>query len=132
MAGINWQEILGWSSEQIEDLRFIAYSYVKQGLYDVALTVFHAIDSLSKTTPYDVQTVGAIYLQQGDCVKAIQFLDRAVEMEPEHLPTRLNRAKAQLMLGYIEEGLQEAASLTSCTDPQIANHAAALLLAYKK
>jgi tetratricopeptide (TPR) repeat protein len=131
MAEPNWQEILGWGTEQIEDLRFVAYSYIKQGIYDVALTVFNAIDALSKTTPYDVQTVGAIYLQMGNGTEAIQFLDRAIEMEPEHLPTRLNRVKALLMLGLLEEGLREAKILASSNDPQIANHASALLLAYK-
>lgn len=43
----NWLEILGWGSAEIDDLRIVAYSYLKQGIYDTALTFFNALTVLA-------------------------------------------------------------------------------------
>lgn len=131
MGRQNWQEILGWQNEQIEDLRYVAYSYIKQGVYDTALTFFNALAVLTQPTAYDLQTVGALHLQLGDGLKALDFLDRALKMDPNHLPTQLNRAKALFMLGYKRQGLMQAEELEKCPDKEISSAAAALLLSYR-
>lgn len=51
MSQMNWLEILGWGQTEIEDLRYVAYSYIQQGIYDVALTFFDALTVLSLPTP---------------------------------------------------------------------------------
>ncbi len=131
MSDVNWQEILGWGNEEMDDLRFVAYSYIKQGVYDVALTFFDALTVLSPPTPYDLQTIGALHLQVGNGLKALDFLDKALKIEPEHLPTQLNRAKALFMLGYKRQGLVQALELEKAADPAVAKAAAALVLAYR-
>lgn len=131
MSKLDWLGILGWGSEEIADLRYVAYSYIKEGVYDVALTFFDALSVLSPPIPYDLQTVGALHLQLGNGLKALDFLDRALKMEPTHLPTQLNRAKALFMLGYKQQGLLQALNLEKCADPQIATQASALVLAYR-
>ena len=127
----DWNKLLGWGKQQVNDLRLLAYSYVRQGVYDVALTVFDALAVLDPSSSYDLQSIGAIHLQQGNGLDALEFLDRALELDPQHLPTRLNRVKALFMIGSMEEGLVEAKKLTSSIDPEIAGQAAALLLAYR-
>jgi len=131
MSQIDWTEILGWGNEEIEDLRYVAYSYLKQGLYDIALTFFNAIEVLSPHTAYDSQTIGAIYLQLGSSLKALDYLDRALKLEPQHLPTQLNRAKALFMLGYKQQGLAQAMYLGKQPDEGIAAQAQALVLSYR-
>lgn len=131
MSDVNWQEILGWGNEEMDDLRFVAYSYIKQGVYDVALTFFDALAVLSTPTPYDLQTIGALHLQVGNGLKALDYLDKALKIEPEHLPTQLNRAKALFMLGYKRQGLVQALGLEKAEDPGVAKAAAALVLAYR-
>ena len=131
MSDVNWQEILGWGNEEMDDLRFVAYSYIKQGVYDVALTFLDALTVLSPPTPYDLQTIGALHLQVGNGLKALDFLDKALKIEPEHLPTQLNRAKALFMLGYKRQGLVQALELEKAADPAVAKAAAALVLAYR-
>lgn len=128
---MNWLEILGWDNEEISDLRYVAYSYIKQGIYDVALTFFDALSVLSPPIPYDLQTIGALHLQMGNGLKALDFLDRALKMEPGHLMTQLNRAKALFMLGYKRQGLVQALELEKCEDKEIASQASALVLAYR-
>ena len=132
MSQINWTEVLGWGDEELGDLRYVAYSYLKQGIYDIALTFFHAIEVLSPHTAYDLQTIGAIHLQQGSSLKALDYFDRALKLDPQHLPTQLNRAKALFMLGYKQQGLMQAASLEKQQeDKPIAEQAQALVLSYR-
>ena len=131
MAQRNWLEILGWGKAEIDDLRFVAYSYIKQGVYDVALTFFDALAVLEAPTSYDLQTIGALHLQMGNGLKALDYLDRALKLDPSHLPTQINRAKALFMLGYKRQGLVAATELEKSNDPNIASQASALILSYR-
>lgn len=131
MSQVNWVEVLGWGKEEIDDLRYVAYSYIKEGIYDVALTLFDALAVLTPPTAYDLQTIGALHLQTGDGLKALDFLDRSLRLEPHHFPTLLNRAKALFMLGYKKQGLTQVIDLQKCSDKEIVEQASALLLSYQ-
>lgn len=131
MSQLDWKEILGWGNEEINDLRYVAYSYIKQGVYDIALTFFDALTVLTPPIAYDLQTVGALHLQLGNSLKALDFLDRALKLEPNHLLTQLNRAKALFMLGYKRQGLAQVLELEKSTDSGIASQAKALALSYR-
>lgn len=131
MADMAWLEILGWGEEQLGDLRCVAYSYIQQGAYDVALSFFNALGVLTPATPYDLQTLGALHLQLGHGLEALEHLDRALKEEPTNLPTQLNRAKALFILGYKKQALTQALELQKCSDADIAAQASALLLAYQ-
>lgn len=128
---MNWKEVLGWKNEELDDLRFVAYAYIKQGIYDVALTFFDAISVLSPPTSYDLQTLGALHLQIGNGLKALDYLDRALKIDPHHAQTQLNRAKALFMLGYKRQGLIQAQELEKSIDPEISSSASALILSYR-
>jgi len=130
MSDVNWLEVLDWSPNELEDLRFVGYSYLKQGKYDIALNFFEALTVLAPENGYDLQTLGAIHLQLGNNLNALNYIERSLKIEPGHLPTRLNRAKAFFALGYKRQALQEARDLERCEDPSIADQATALLMAY--
>ena len=127
---IDWLEILGWKEEQLEDLRFVGYSYIKQGKYDVALPFFEALAVLSPQNPYDQQMLGAIYLQMGNNLMALNAIEKALKLDPLHSPTLLNRTKALFALGYKRQALAQARQLEKSAELPIADQAAALLLAY--
>jgi tetratricopeptide (TPR) repeat protein len=128
---MDWLEVLGWGNEEMSDLRSVAYSYIKQGGYEVALTFFDALAVLSPPLPYDLQTTGALHLQLGSGLKALDYLDRALKIDPDHLLTKLNRAKALFMLGYKRQALAQALELEQCEEKEIASQASALVLAYR-
>jgi len=128
---MDWKEVLGWEEEELDSLRLVAYSYIKQGIYDVALTFFDAISVLTSPSAYDLQTLGALHLQLGNGLKALDFLDRALKMDPTHGQTRLNRAKALFLLGYKRQGLLAALELEKAADREIKAAASALVLSYK-
>jgi tetratricopeptide (TPR) repeat protein len=127
-----WLEILGWGDAEIEDLRYVAYSYIKQGIYDVALTFFDALNVLTEPTAYDLQTIGALYLQMGEGLKALDYLDRSLKKDPNHLPSKINRAKSLFLLGYKRQGLVQAMDLQKSGVKEIADQASALILSYNK
>lgn len=131
MSNIEWVKVLGWTEDQLEDLRFAGYAYIRQGKYDIALPFFEALIVLDPESAYDAQTLGAIYLEMGDPSKAIKALDRALKLDTEHAPTLLNLTKALFMLGKKEEGLKLAEILRREPDSRISNVAEALLLAYQ-
>lgn len=130
MEEIAWKDLLGWGDEQIEDLRFIGYSYIKEGKYDIARTFFEALIAINPTELYDLQTLGGLYLELGKGLAALEILNQALEIDGAHAPTLLNRIKTLLQLGHKREALEEARKLALHPDTRIANEAEALLLAY--
>lgn len=130
MSDVNWMDILGWSGEELEDLRFVGYSYIKQGKYDLAERFFEALVVLNPNSEYDLQTLGALYLQNGKNLEALDYLERALRANENHAPTLLNRAKALFLLGYKRQGLSQAKILESNQDSSISNQAKALILSY--
>ncbi len=130
MSQINWLEKLGWSEENIEDLRYTGYAYIRQGKYDIAITFFEALAVLVPDDVYDAQTLGAIHLQLNQPKLAMQQFDRALKLEADHGPTLLNLSKTFFMLGKKQEGLKLCHILKNDKDEMIANVAKALILAY--
>jgi tetratricopeptide (TPR) repeat protein len=128
--GVNWREILGWSNEQLEELRFSGFSFLREGHYKKALIFFEALVILDPESAYDAQTLGALYLQLGESQKALDMLNQALALEPAHEPTLLNKAKALLTLHQRTDALQLVKKLEASHDPQIAGDASALSFAY--
>ena len=115
----------------MDDLRFVAYSYIKQGHYDTALKIFEALVVLDPKNSYDLQSLGALYLQQGNGLEALHYLDRALKSDPGHFPSLLNRTKALFILGYKKQAVTQAIELEKCKDKEIATQASALLMTYR-
>jgi len=132
MQGKEWLDLLGWTQEALEDIRFAGFSYIKQGQYRVALKFFEALVFLSGTEQYvyDLQTLGALHLQLGDHLVALNYLEQAIKINATHEPTLLNRAKALFLLGYKKQGLMQTEKLEESEDISISNQARALSLAY--
>lgn len=126
-----WSDALGWGPQQVESLRYVGYCYLKQGVYDIALSFFNALTVLDPNNVYDLQTLGAIHLQMGNALKALEMLDAALKLDPRHEMTKLNRAKALFMLGYKEQGLLQANDVTRATSKDLADQALALVLSYR-
>lgn len=130
MGRVNWREVLEWNDEQLEDMRYLAYAYIRQGKYDIAISFFEGLAALDPESSYDAQTLGALYLQVNEPAKALKYFDRALMLDADHAPTLLNLTKALFMLGRKDEGLKLAQILRNELDPAIANVAKALILAY--
>jgi predicted Zn-dependent protease len=131
MSDVNWREILGWTNDQLEELRFSGFSFLREGHYQKALLFFQALVILDPENAYDAQTLGAIHLQMGDGPKALQILDKALRLEPGHEPSLLNKAKALLISNQRRAAIELAFQLERSLDPAIAGDASALVFSYK-
>lgn len=130
MSKIDWRAKLQWNEENLEDLRLTGYAYLRQGKYDIALPFFEALTVLEPESGYDFQTLGALYLQLNQPLKALHTFEKALKLEADHGPTLLNLTKTLLILGKKEEAIRLAKLLTRESNPAIANMAKALLLAW--
>lgn len=125
---MNWQLMLNLSQNQINDIKHVGFSYIRQGSYDIALTFFQALHILQPQDPYNLQTLGAIHLQTANHIKALEFLDKALKLDPRHLPTLLNKTCALFFLGYKQQALTLAQFLAKQPEPEIHQMAKAILL----
>lgn len=122
--------ILDLTQKEVEDLRLVGYSYVQQGIYDVALKIYETLTILAPSNAHDLETLGAIHLQLGNGLRALDAIDRSLKLKSVSLETRLNRAKALFLLGYRRQGALQAAELRHCEDQKIAAQALALIQSY--
>lgn len=127
---INWKEVLNWSEQQIQDLKYVGYCYAREGQYETAITFFEGLIVLNPTDAYCLQTLGAIYLECGKYLQALNLFEKALKVDPNHPQTELNKAKTLLLLGYVEKGKKLCESLALSSSEEIVNGAEALLLAY--
>lgn len=130
MSRIQWREKLNWTEDQMDDLRFAGFAYIRQGHYDVAIDFFAALVIIGPENAYDLQTLGALYLQLGEPEKAVKYLENSLKYEADHTPTLLNMTKALFMLERRHEALKLAEILKNEPNREVANTAKALILAY--
>lgn len=131
MAKKNWLEIVEWNENTLEDLRFVGYTYIKQGHYAIALKFFENLVKVpAHPDVYDVQTLGALYLELNNNVSALHFLEKAIGLDPSHEPTLINRAKALFVLGYRRQGLSQLDPLKTSKDENVRNQALAMSMSY--
>lgn len=127
---MNWNEILGFDQTKIDDLRYVGYSYIKEGHYPIAIKFFEALTILQPKNAYDFQTLGALYLQTGQLQYALNFLERALKLEPLHELTQLNKLKALYLLGYTKQANSLAQDLLKSSSLQVRDKVESLLMAY--
>ena len=130
MSSIQWSDILGWDDEAIEDLRYLGYAYLRQGKYEIARSFFEALTAINNKNTYDLQTLGAVYLEVGKNLQALNIIEQSLKLDPHHSITLLNRAKALFALGFRRQALAQANLLLKDANSRIADQASALLLAY--
>lgn len=130
MSEVNWREILGWNLDQLEELRLSGFAFLREGKYDKALLFFKTLCLLDPKNAYDLQTLGALYLQMGKGELALDAINKALLLEEVHEPTLLNKVKTLLLLRRNNEALEIAKKLQTSADVTIAGDATALIVAY--
>jgi predicted Zn-dependent protease len=130
MEKTNWIDLLEWDENQLEDLRVVGFTYIKQGKYDIALHFFKTLNILEPKNAYNLQTLGAIYLQMNKNLEALNFLDKSLKIEPNHSLSLLNKSKALLSLGYKKQALVQIKNIIESGDPEVVSQAVALQMTY--
>jgi tetratricopeptide (TPR) repeat protein len=127
---MNWKEFLGFDQGKIDDLRYVGYTYIKEGHYPIAIKFFEALTILDPKSAYDLQTLGALYLQTGQLQYALNTLEKSLKIEPKHELTLLNKLKALYLLGYAKQANKLAEDLIKTSSLAVRTKAESLLMAY--
>lgn len=97
-----------FTNDDLRHIRYIASSYVPEGAYHKAITIFEGLNALEENV-FDLQSLGALYLEVGDNEKALLCLEKALALDPKHEISALNKVKA-LMLGDKKKEALKAAN----------------------
>ena len=101
------------------DIRFIATSYIKQGAYNLAIDLFSGLTELEDHA-YDLQTLGALYLEVGNYESALEYLNKALAKDPEHTASIMNKIEVLSYSNKKTEALSEAKNfLERCNDKNL-------------
>ena len=125
---MNWKQYLNWDENQINDLRYLACSYLHQGKYDIAISFFEALTIVDPNNIYDLQMLGAIYLEIQKNREALTYLNKALAINSTDPSTLLNKATVLFALGRKKEGKEILAVLQDSKNKKIMNAANAMLL----
>jgi predicted Zn-dependent protease len=123
--------ILGWKQEQLTSLQFIAFSYIKQGKYDIAQSLLETLEALNPSDLYTLKTLGAVYIETKNALKALDTLEKALKLDPQDEMTRFNRIQALVSLGLKKQALEDSEMLINAVNPYIKERAEAFILSSK-
>ena len=129
MIGQEMLNVLGWGELELNNLQFIGFSYIKQGKYDIAKTLFEALEVLDATNPYNLHTLGAIYVETKEPYKALNVLEKALKLDPQNELSKFNKIQALLSLGFKKQALEVCQELSGGKDQILRSKADAILLA---
>jgi tetratricopeptide (TPR) repeat protein len=127
---MNWAEYLGWSKQQMDDLRYTGYLYLVEGKYSISSSFFEAIIILDPGNIADLETLGALYLEEGNSLGALNLFNRSLQVNPDNHLTLINKAKALFNIGQKKQALVIAKMLLQSEEKKIKNQAEALVIAY--
>lgn len=127
---MEWLDILNWTDKELKDLNFLAYSYFQQGKYEIAIKFFKALTILDIKNPFYLQMLGALYLETEKNEEALNYLNKSLELQSNHFPSLLNKAKVLINLGKKKDGIILAKRLATLEDKKIKSQAEAIILAH--
>lgn len=127
---MKWTDYLGWSSQQISDLRYVGYLYLAEGKYNIATPFFEALTVFDPNNVSDIQTLGALYLETGKGLEALNYLNMSLQIQPNDQVALLNKAKTLFNLGYKKQAIALAKTLQLSDNEKVKNQAEALVMAY--
>jgi Flp pilus assembly protein TadD len=127
---VEWREVVGWDQDEIEEMRAIAYAYLRQGHLALARTFYEALVVLDPNSLYDLRTLAVLRDLQGDTDGALTLYGKVLQLEPTDPFASLGLAKAQLAAGRRGEAIPRLQKLSTIPDRRVAADAQALLQAY--
>ncbi|MBI3184576.1 MAG: tetratricopeptide repeat protein [Myxococcales bacterium] len=106
LEGKPLMELANVSSEQVNALATVAYSYFEKGRFQEARSLYEALASLEPKNPIYPAGAGAAALSLEQPQVAMSWYDRALARSPGHVPSLVGKAEVHLQLGNIDRALE--------------------------
>ncbi|MET0753990.1 MAG: tetratricopeptide repeat protein [Pyrinomonadaceae bacterium] len=87
-----------WDKDEIRIISEIAYSLAQQGRNREAIVMFEGLIAVAPATAYFQAALGALHLRLKDFPRAIEYLDAALEIEPNDIVSLVNRGEARMRI----------------------------------
>lgn len=107
LGEITWAQLQGLTMEEAYGFAELAYTLFEQGRYDDAQQIF---EGLVISNPYDAyfhSMLGAIYARKDMQEEAAEEYSIAIELDPESIPSYVNRAEILLQHGEFELAMDD-------------------------
>lgn len=98
-------EMTAASEEEVAALSHVAFFYFEKGQLDRARDMFEALASLRPDDAYGATGVAATAMLQGKHQTALNWYDRALAREPDHVEALAGRGEVLLKLGQVDQAL---------------------------
>lgn len=92
-------------SPQIEILMTEAIVFHQQGKFQDAKSIYEKVLAIQPTNFFALQLMGALFVQTDNNLHAIDFLSRALQINPNHLASYINLGVALQKLNRFDEAL---------------------------
>ena len=106
-ARIECGRLLAEQPENLGAMRRLALITADQGYFKEAERMFLRVNSLAPDSIVAIMDLANLYLDQHDYLVAIEWLQQAIEKEPQDPGMHFKLAQSQLRIGYGQEALAE-------------------------
>jgi Flp pilus assembly protein TadD len=119
---IRFSQIFGLKANHIASLLLCGHNFFSQGRMEEARTIFEGLAVLDPTNPYVHTMLGAMHQHAKRNEAAILRYNRAIELFPEDLTARTNRAEVHLSMGKFVDAANDLKKVIEL-DPERKNPA---------
>lgn len=96
-----------WDTGEIRVISEIAYTLAQQGRAREAIVLFEGLLAVAPATAYFQAALGALFLRTKEFKRAIEYLDAALNIEPNDITALVNRGEAHLRTGNAAVGIAD-------------------------
>jgi tetratricopeptide (TPR) repeat protein len=109
-----------WTEEEIFLVAQRGHALFVQGRYDEATIIFEGLIAVDPSNLYCTNALAALFIRQGKAAKAVELLDRILEIYPNDSDSRARRCEALLLLGRTADAQKDWDILKRSSKPEFA------------
>lgn len=104
---ISWAELEGMSMEEAYAIAEIGHTFIEQGKYKEALTIFEGLNAANPYDGYFHACLGLIHQRLKKTDEALIHYTLAIQIDPEDLDSLANRAEILIQKGKFTEAQED-------------------------
>ena len=96
-----------WNKDEIRIISEIAYALAQQGRNREAIVMFEGLLAIAPATAYFQAALGALHLRLKEFASAVEYLNAALEIEPNDIVSLVNRGEALMRTGDTDQARED-------------------------